>query len=302
MAQERVITGEAVEVELPVARLATRTLAVLIDGAAQYTAVLVLYAGLGTLLFDTDPALSAAVLIGTLVFVFLIWPVTFETVTRGRSLGKLAMGLRVVRDDGGPIRFRHALVRGLIGVSIEWPGLLFAPLSWLVGAVTMLASSKGKRIGDLAAGTMVLQERLPDRGRYVADMPPQLASWAADLDLTRVDDRLGMAIRQYLSRAHQMRPVARSVLGNRLMQEVLRVTTPPPPPGTSGWWYLRAVLAERRRREERKLAAQRALVALGAPSAFVYVPGSDQPRAAGSPGAGPAPVSVAASTGYAAPN
>ncbi|HEV2087633.1 MAG TPA: RDD family protein, partial [Cryptosporangiaceae bacterium] len=210
MAQERVITGEAVEVELPIARLATRTLAILIDATVQYTFVLVLFVGLGTFLAGEDPALAAAMLIATLVFAFLVWPVTFETVTRGRSPGKFALGLRVVRDDGGPIRFRHALVRGLIGVSIEWPGLLFAPLSWLVGATTMLFNSKGKRIGDLAAGTMVLQERLPDRGRYVADMPPHLASWAADLDLTRVDDRLAMAIRQYLSRAHQMRPAARS--------------------------------------------------------------------------------------------
>src|SRR4029450_2729688 len=96
----------------------------------------------------------AAVTTVTIVFVFLVWPVTFETLTRGRSPGKFALGLRVGRADVGPIRFRHALVRGLVGLIIEWPGLLMPILTWIFGAGAMLFNSKGKRIGDRAAGTV----------------------------------------------------------------------------------------------------------------------------------------------------
>ena len=296
MARERVITGEAVEVELPIARLATRTVAIVIDALAEIVVGGIALMGVITLLVaqGADDALIGAVVVMGLLSIFLIWPVTFETLTRGRSPGKFAMGLRVVRDDGGPIRFRHAFVRGLVGLAIEWPGLLLAPVTWIFGAGALLLNSKGKRIGDLAAGTMVLQERLPDRGRFVAAMPPPLAAWATTLDLTGVDDDLAMTVRQFLSRAHELRAGPRAALGQRLVNEVLAVTAPPPPAGTSGWWYLAAVLAERRRREEARLARQRPIVAL-----------TPTPRPPAAPVAQPDPVLTAAntdsSTGYVPP-
>ena len=67
-----------------------------------------------------DPALSAAVLIVFTVLTIVGYPTIFETATRGRSLGKLAMGLRVVSDDGSPERFRQALFRALAGVIEIW--------------------------------------------------------------------------------------------------------------------------------------------------------------------------------------
>ena len=292
MARERVITGEAVEVELPIARLATRTVAILFDAAVQILLAFGLLLGLvGMAGAGADSALTAAASVVGLVLIFLILPVTVETLSRGSSLGKRIMGLRVVRDDGGPIRFRHAFTRGLVGLAIEWPGLLAAPFTWMFGAGALLFNRKGKRIGDLAAGTMVLQERLPDRGRYVAAMPPPLATWATTLDLVRVDDDLAMTVRQFLSRAHELRADARTALGQRLVDEVMAVTSPPPPAGVSGWWFLAAVLAERRRREEEKLARQRSIVAIG-PAAKVYRPTLAPP---------PAREPVPATTGYQPP-
>lgn len=296
MARERVITGEAVEVELPIARLATRTVAIVIDAAIQviFAFVSITLTMMTLAAVGADEALVAAVIVLIIVLVFLIWPVTFETLTRGRSPGKFVMGLRVVRDDGGPVRFRHAFIRGLVGLALEWPGILLPPMTWIFGATTLLLTSKGKRLGDLAAGTMVLQERLPSRGRYVAMTPPHLAPWAASLDLTGVDDDLAMTLRQFLSRAHELTAEARTALGQRLVREVMDVTTPAPPPGTSGWWYLAAVLAERRRREEQRLARQRAIVASG------HAPRT--PRAGGPPvPVEPIPAPVPANTGYHAP-
>jgi hypothetical protein len=161
------------------------------------------------------------------------------------------MGLRVVRDDGGPIGFRHAFVRGLAGAFIERPGITL-----FTGAIfTMLINGKGKRIGDLLAGTVVVQERIAVRGGQVAMMPPQLSAWAATTELSGLSDELALSARQFLGRAGEMTAQAREDLGGRLVASVLAVVTPPPPPGTPGWAVLSAVLAERRRREESRLGA-----------------------------------------------
>ncbi|WP_170323464.1 RDD family protein [Cryptosporangium phraense] len=273
MTQRGLVIGEAVEVELPVARLATRAAAIAIDATIQ----IVMVFSLATLLSATTSRANAAVQdtlsVLLVVFVFVFWPIAFETFSRGRSPGKFALGLRVVRDDGGPIRFRHAVTRGLIGVAIEWPGLLLPPLTWIFGSTCMLFSARGKRLGDLAAGTIVLVERLPDLSRRPIFMPPELERWARDLDLAGVDDALAMTLRQFITRAPGMRAEARTSLERRLAAEVYRSTTPPPPPGTQPPAYLKAVVAERRRREAERLAARRALVALGAPGLPTGVPG-----------------------------
>jgi uncharacterized RDD family membrane protein YckC len=260
------VIGEAVEVELPVARLATRALAILIDAFVELCLLIGSFLLITEVIVQANESAANALIILIVVFVFVVYPVTVETVTRGRSLGKLALGLRVVRDDGGPIRFRHALTRGLIGASIEWPGLLLPPLTWIFGSTCMLFSARGKRLGDLAAGTFVLVERLPYITTSSTAMPPELAAWARDLDLAGIDDALAMTIRQYLTRANTMRADARQSLGIRLANQVRAVTTPPPPGGTPVWPYLNAVLAERGRRESERLAARRAIVAQGLPS------------------------------------
>jgi hypothetical protein len=170
---------------------------------------------------------------------------------RGRTLGKAALGLRVVRDDGGPIVFRHALVRGLVGALVDFGITLGA------GAlISSLLSDRGKRIGDIAAGTVVIQERVPSARGPMAHMPPPLAAWAATADLSRVPDDLALAARQFISRQHDLDPQIRESMGSRLVADVAAVVAPPPPPGTPGWAYLAAVLAERRRRSEQQLASR----------------------------------------------
>lgn len=258
------LTGEAVGIELPVARLGTRILALLIDIVVQFLLLIALLFALGSLVdplgIEVDGAAAAAMGTALLVSVFGIWPVAFETFTRGRSPGKFALGLRVVRDDGGPIRFRQAFVRGLVGLALEWPGL-FGPLAWILALSTAFLHPAGKRLGDLAAGTLVLSERVPDRARWLPHLPAPLASWAPTLDLTRLGDDLALSVRQFLSRNADLTPERRETLGRQLIAEVAATVTPPPPDGTPGWAYLSAVLAERRAREERRLAERRAHLA-----------------------------------------
>jgi uncharacterized RDD family membrane protein YckC len=267
--QTRFVTGEAVHLDVRVARVGSRVIARLIDIAAQVALAygflmlmsLLLALGLLSGLVTPDAALAPITQILLLIVVFIGYPVLMETATRGRTLGKMALGLRVVRDDGGPVTFRQALARGLVGVAIEWPGFVAPPLTWLATIWVMIASPQGKRIGDHVAGTVVIHERTPAAWGWVPRMPPGLADWAATLDLAGVDDDLALSVRHYLARNHEIREPARTGLGQRLARELASVTNPPPPSGTPGWAYLAAVHAERHRRALRQLAAVRSRAA-----------------------------------------
>ena len=243
------VSGEGVRLALAPAGVGSRVIATTIDAAIQSVAILVLVLLDVALAGSADAAAVEAVLIIESVVVLAGYPIVSEWLSRGRTLGKLALGLRVVRDDGGPIGFRQALVRGLAGFILEKPGLLF-PLTTIAGLVTMSISSREKRMGDMLAGTVVLNER--SAPQVLAPLPNwvpmQLQQWVVSLDLHRLDDRLALSARQFVTRAHQMTYPAQAALGDELRRRVLAVTAPPPPPGTPTPALLVSVLAERRRR------------------------------------------------------
>ncbi|WP_131765651.1 RDD family protein [Candidatus Protofrankia californiensis] len=244
----RFVTGEAVTIDLRVARLGSRIIAGLIDLALQAVALAVTAWAAFRVVAPDDDALASAVYLAVVVLVVVGYPAAAETVWRGRSIGKAAMGLRVVRDDGGPVRFRHAFVRALLGAVVERPGALLA----IPGMISMLVSGQSKRLGDLLAGTVVLQERIPHGRAVPVTMPPQLAGWASTLDLSSFEDALALAVRQFLNRVQELSPQTRERIGNQLAASVHAVVTPPPPPGTHPWAYLSAVLAERTARAQRR--------------------------------------------------
>ncbi|HEX4814301.1 MAG TPA: RDD family protein [Nonomuraea sp.] len=257
-----VVTGDAVVVEVRVAQMPSRALAIIIDMAVQLVVLIGAYAITGAFAVISDPAMSAAVSILLAVLVFVGYPVLFETVSKGRSLGKLALGLRVVSDDGSPERFRQALVRGLAGMVEFWV------LSGAPALIASLVSQRAKRLGDVFAGTIVISERAPRRafGQEIM-MPPQLAGWAATLELSQLPEDVVQAARQYLSRWHDLSPQVQHEMGVRIATRTAAFVSPVAPPGVPPHAYLSAVLAERRRREEARLA-QRA----GAPPAPIGLP------------------------------
>ncbi|MER5648574.1 RDD family protein [Streptosporangium sp. NPDC002524] len=245
-----VVTGEAVVVEVRVAQLPSRAAALLIDMTVQVVTLLGASLLVGSLGFLNDPALTTMVYIVLTVLVIVGYPVAFETLSRGRSLGKLALGLRVVSDDGGPERFRQALFRGLAGVLEFWM------LSGAPALISSLISEKGKRLGDLFSGTIVISERAPRQYGPPLDMPPMLASWAATLELSRLPEQVAATARQYLMRWHDLAPAVQHEMGVRIATEMSAFVSPPAPPGVPPFAYLTAVLAERRRREQARLAQQ----------------------------------------------
>ncbi|QXV59637.1 RDD family protein [Amycolatopsis sp. TNS106] len=248
--ESELVTGEAVVLDVRAAKLASRGLAMMLDVALQLVALIVAMLVLSQVAAFGDEALALTLFLVTVVLIMVGYPVIFETLSRGRTLGKMALGLRVVRTDGGPVRFRHALVRGLAGFFVDFWAL---GMLGVVAVVTSLLSPNGRRVGDYLAGTLVIRERMPASRTPYVGMPPQLAYWASQLDLTRLSNDLALAVRQYLSRTSELRPEAVEALGYGLAQQVAAAIGAPVPPGVPSWAYLSAVLAERRRRDQAKL-------------------------------------------------
>lgn len=246
-----VVTGEAVVLEVPCARFPSRLAALAIDVLIQFVLLFVLFAIVAAAAAGSglDPALTGALMLSVIVLVIVGYPVTWETLTRGRSPGKFALGLRVAGDDGSPERFRQALVRGLVATVEIWALLGFPALA------CSLLSARGKRLGDMFAGTFVLQQRLPARRTPAAVLavPPELAPWAATLELSALTEQTAEMARRYLSRMTELTPAARAELAERIAASVQAQVSPPPPPGTPAPTFLAAVLAERRNREHARL-------------------------------------------------
>jgi uncharacterized RDD family membrane protein YckC len=237
-----VVTGDAVVLDVQIAQLPVRAVGALIDIMvilAGYVVGLMLWAATLT---QFDTALSAAVLIIFTVLAVIGYPLAIETATRGRSVGKIVMGLRVVSDDGGPERFRQVLFRALAALVEIW--MLFGSPA----VITSILSPKAKRIGDVFAGTVVVSERGPRLSPPPA-MPPALAWWASSLQLSGLSAGQADVARQFLSRAPQLDPRLRQQMAYRIAGDVLARIAPPPPPGAPPQLVLAAVLAERHRRE-----------------------------------------------------
>ncbi|MEV4616447.1 RDD family protein [Kitasatospora sp. NPDC049258] len=243
------VTGEAVVLGLRAAKLPSRALARLIDTVVQFIGWIVTSMVAIAVAGDADEAAIAAIMLSIFVFYAAILPILVETLSKGRSLGKLALGLRAVRTDGGPVRFRHTLVRGLVGV-VEF-SLAGAP-----AVITSLISPEGKRLGDIFAGTLVVRERVPagvlGHGA-LPQVPPQVLHMLGNdlvaMDLSAVPEPLWLAIRQFLGRLDQLDPAVAAGMAQRLSTDLAGHTGRPAPYGLMPAMYLGAVLTERQRRE-----------------------------------------------------
>jgi len=244
------LTGEAVALDVRPAGVILRAAGAVID----WVTYLGIYLGLALLVgwlagASLDPALSAALAVFGLVVAILIMPIVVETVTRGRSLGKLAIGARIVRDDGGAISLRHSVIRALVGVLEIF--MTFGGLAAVVG----LLSARSKRLGDLLAGTYSQHERVPRATDAVYGVPVELAAWAQTADVAPLPDALGRRIAQYLRQATTLTPASRARLAQDLAAEVSAYVSPIP--DAPAELFLAGVQAVRRDREYAALLLER---------------------------------------------
>jgi uncharacterized RDD family membrane protein YckC len=215
-------TGESIALQYELAGLGSRFLAVGVDLAIQAGVTL---AVVSVMLLAAKPLASAVthlsakfakngqaiffaagvIAVFTLYFGYFI---IFELWWSGRTPGKRALGIRVVRDAGFPIDLGAAVVRNLVRI-LEF-GFGFYALS----AVSALLSAQNKRLGDFAAGTIVVRER----GRAPIDMQAYFAPDDEAGDGLSADER--RLVERYVVRRAQLEPGARAVLAGRIAQRV----------------------------------------------------------------------------------
>lgn len=250
-----VVTGEAVALELPAASLITRGASLLLDLVVYWTGMLLAFLALGFAAQSTgfDDAAGAAIGLATVVGFLVILPITVETLTRGRSVGKLAFGIRVVRDDGGAVRFRHCLIRGLAGFPEIYLTLGLLPL------LTGMFTERGKRLGDVMAGTYAIRVRHRLVRPMMLPVPAAMSAWAQIADIGRVPEdlaaRAARLLRTVEAGSRKIDMASITTVSDRLASEVVRHVAPAPP-ATSSLEFLSAVMAERRNREYQRLHLQ----------------------------------------------
>ena len=255
--QNQLVTGEAVALDLRPAGFVLRAAGTIIDWLVYLgTYILAWVLVLPSLLTsDVDEGAVQILAISSLVIAIVVIPVAVETLSKGKSLGKLAVGARIVRDDGGAIGFRHAFIRGMTGVLEIY--LTFGGFAAIVGFL----GTRSKRLGDLIAGTYSQYERVSHKDRPVFGVPIELHAWSLTADVARLPDALARRIAQYLGQANGLTPATRDRLGRELAGEASVYVSPVP--HTSAELFLAAVSAVRRDREAAALALeQRGLDAL----------------------------------------
>ncbi|HUE90473.1 RDD family protein [Pseudomonas sp.] len=229
-------TPEAVQVDLPLADVGSRALAILIDLFVMFTLLyFVLLLAVGALGvasagFDEGPGWVVVVVILLLNFLVLWgYPTGCEATLNGRTAGKAALGLRVVTTEGAPVRFRHAAIRGLFAFVDFY---LFLGIPALVSA---LLTRRGQRLGDLAAGTVTIRDRATDSAADQAvfwQIPGPLQAYASSLDVRGLTAADYAVVRRFLLRSGSLQPQHRARIATELANVLADRMHHRPPPGT----------------------------------------------------------------------
>ena len=214
-----IATPEGVAIEIVLAGLGSRFLARLLDSVIQLAVIVALVLGIGA---ASTSGVAVAAVIVTVFLVVVAYDVVFETLNNGRTIGKGAAGIRVVGMLGEPIGFGASSVRNIARI------VDFLPVFYLVGTISIVATEHDQRLGDLAAGSVVVRDRFPGLTQPPAPItvtPDAVATW--DVSAIRPDEV--QAIRRFLDRRLALRWPARSYFATDLANRVgPRVVGVPP--------------------------------------------------------------------------
>lgn len=223
----RIETPEQIDFNLDVAGPGSRFYAQVHDWIVKWLVIGLLFLASLPVTFalhDLSDTLTYALFAaaGAIAFTFFFgYDIYFEGCRNGQTPGKRTAGLRVVRDNGGPIDVQAACIRNLIGLAD------FLPLLYLLGGLISLTNAKGQRLGDMAAGTVVIRERTQDA---VDDLKPQILAYAGSefafgpehlANCTANDQHI---LHSFFARAEEMNPHARHELADKLCATFLQRT------------------------------------------------------------------------------
>ncbi|HET7482695.1 MAG TPA: RDD family protein [Actinomycetota bacterium] len=227
-------TPEGVSVELTLAGIGSRFVASLVDTLIKlvlFVASLLALFG-GAQLFGSEGATFIAQAIFSIV-TFVVWfgyDVLFETLANGRTPGKRWTSLRVVRIGGRPVGFVASAIRNLLRLIDLLPG------AYVVGMISIALTRLNQRVGDIAAGTVVVRELGPAPAAPRAASPGSVVAPAADdvADVSAITAEELVTVRRFLERRGDLTPAARAQLANdlwtRLRGKVAGLQDLPPEP------------------------------------------------------------------------
>ncbi len=238
-----VATPESVSFSYDIAGIGSRFMAAFVDFLAYFViaiGVSILYGQINRRI--SDPALSGAleaVYIGFTFLLYWAYYIVFELVWGGQSPGKRLVGLRVIRIDGAPAAPGQIVIRNVMRLVDLFPGF------YVTGLVTMFVNHQSRRLGDLAAGTLVVRE-----GRKVSlsqlsyalapatRLSEQAAAEAAALPLHRLDRERRNLAREFIARRSAMPPHQRGRLAMQIAGAVSQQLDMPQPANPAAAEYL----------------------------------------------------------------
>jgi uncharacterized RDD family membrane protein YckC len=238
--QRGIVTPEAVLLEFETASVGSRVLAQVIDMGVRvlglYLVGVVVATGSGTIE-------DSGVIILFVIAVFLLifgYPAILESLWNGQTVGKRAIGLRVVTVEGAPVRFRHSAIRSLLGV-VDF----FVPPVGVAATVSVLVTRRNQRLGDVFAGTIVLRERTGAAFPIPVSFPPLpgYEAYTRTLDVGAVTPEQYALIRSFLIRVNTLRPEARARLALGLAAPVAAAMGHTAPAGVGPEAFLVSVAA-----------------------------------------------------------
>ncbi|HYL98014.1 MAG TPA: RDD family protein [Blastocatellia bacterium] len=225
-------TPERVELRFVLASIGNRFIAAAIDHLIQAVLIvgliLLVFLGLSDSInskLSAEGSWAGVLLFFGLFLIYWGYFVLFETIWSGQTPGKRIMHLRVVREDGRPVRFFEVFVRNVLRLLID-----FQPVpSYAVGVVSIIFSPLSKRVGDYVAGTVVIKERSTeapslDEVIKVAELEQRrlapLATQPFKTDARRLSTEDVKAVDAFLKRRYELPDEKRSVLAARIARSV----------------------------------------------------------------------------------
>jgi uncharacterized RDD family membrane protein YckC len=208
-----IATPEGVEIELTLAGLGSRFIASLIDFLIRLLPLIALL----VLLDPTDSALGAAIFALVEFGMQFFYNVLFEVLGGGRTPGKRSVGVRVVRTGGRPVTFVRSMLRNIVRIVDYLPGF------YLVGMLAIFITNNNQRLGDLAAGTLVVRDRHGDRRHGEAPSSTGVtydAGEAVNWDVSAVSAQDVATVRAFLERRSSLDARARKDLAYRLARKL----------------------------------------------------------------------------------
>ncbi len=242
--QSGIVTPEAVVLDIDAAGYASRILAGLLDLIIQLGLLLTIGILLGLAFLGDDSGIVTAFAISTFLVLFG-YPIGFETWLRGRTPGKMALGLRAVTVDGAPIGLREATLRAMGGVVDR-----LLPPGGVTGALFVMLTPRHQRLGDLIAGTMVVRdpEKFVGTPALWFSAPPGLEQYAETIDPTSITVDQYTVIRSFLTRGSSLSAPIRATLARDLANRLAARIRHQPPQFVAPEVFLICAMARYQRR------------------------------------------------------